>query len=97
MPLATPTSHIPNRVREYRKKRNLRICDVTEFMDLSSPSHVAHWEKGRKLPGLRNALKLAVTLGTMVEVLYSDLLHEIQHEIHAKKETRRNKNQLPLL
>lgn len=87
----------PNCIRQYRKKRNLRIKDVAELMELRSPGHIAHWEKNRKLPNLVNALKLAAAIDCMVEVMYSDLFKQIRHDVFIKKQIRKGHNQLPLL
>lgn len=82
----------PNQVRRYRKKKNLRIKDVAKLMELSSPSHVSHWEKGRKLPNLTNALKLAAITGCTVEILFLELYNEIRHDVFLKRQSSTDEN-----
>jgi len=82
----------PNQVRRYRKKKNLRIKDVAKLMELSSPSHVSHWEKGRKLPNLTNALKLAAITGCTVEILFLELYNKIRHDVFLKRQSSTDEN-----
>jgi transcriptional regulator with XRE-family HTH domain len=65
---------------------HLRLRDVANLIGVRDPSNVAHWEKGRKVPTLRNALKLSAAIGAPVEVLYSDLLRELRREISGNQE-----------
>lgn len=74
----------PNQVRRYRRMRHLRLCDVAKLLGLSGAAHIAHWEKSRKLPGLRNALKLSASVGCPVEVLFGELFNEIRKQVHSK-------------
>jgi transcriptional regulator with XRE-family HTH domain len=75
----------PNQIRWYRKKRKLRIRDVLKLMGLSSPSQIAHWEKGRKAPTLENALKLSASIGCPVEVLFFDRFQILRKEISDRR------------
>lgn len=63
---------IPNSIRHYRRRAHLRLFEVAQYVGLSSPAHLAHWERGRKVPTLDNLLKLAAVLKVPVEVLYFD-------------------------
>lgn len=78
--------HLPNQIRRYRHKRQLRLRDVAILTGQSSVAHLSHWEKGRKLPSLSNALRLSAAIQCPVEILFYDLFHQI------KKETYENKN-----
>lgn len=80
------TKPLPNQVRFYRRKRNLRLCEVAMAAGLGSVSHVAHWEKGRKLPSLKNALKLSAIIQCPVEVLFFDLFDSLRDEIRERGE-----------
>ncbi|OGC95058.1 MAG: hypothetical protein A2W25_04635 [candidate division Zixibacteria bacterium RBG_16_53_22] len=75
----------PNQIRWYRKKRKLRIRDVLVLMALSSPSQIAHWEKGRKVPTLTNALKLSAAIGCPVEVLFIDRFQKLRKEVSERR------------
>jgi len=75
----------PNQIRWFRKKRQLRIRDLLNLMSLSSPSQIAHWEKGRKAPTLENALKLSAAIGCPVEVLFFDHFQELRKEVSIRR------------
>jgi transcriptional regulator with XRE-family HTH domain len=51
---------------------------------LESVSHVAHWERGRKLPSLKNALKLSAIIQCPVEVLFFDLFDSLRDEVRER-------------
>jgi transcriptional regulator with XRE-family HTH domain len=76
-----------NQIRHYRRKRNLKLRQATKLVGLSSPSHLSHWEKGRKLPKLYNALKLSAIIGCPVELLFLDLFNSIRADIHQSKKS----------
>jgi len=78
---------MPNQIRRYRRKRNLRLCDVASRAGLGSVSHLSHWEKGRKIPTLENALKLSAIIQCPVEVLFFDLFDSVRQDIR-KREKR---------
>jgi transcriptional regulator with XRE-family HTH domain len=73
----------PNQVRRYRRMRGLRIVDVGKMLGLRCPVHVSHWEKGRKLPSLRNAFKLSVAISAPVEILFAELYNEVRSNIRS--------------
>ena len=74
------TTHewVPNSIRHYRRRAHLRLYEVAYYVGLSSPAHLAHWERGRKVPRLDNLLKLAAVLKVPVEVLYFDRLQQLR-------------------
>jgi transcriptional regulator with XRE-family HTH domain len=51
----------------------------------SSPAHLSHWEKGRKLPSLSNALRLSAATKCPVEVLFFDLFDQLRNETYENK------------
>jgi len=75
----------PNQIRRYRRKRHLRLRDIAKLTGRSDASHFSHWEKGRKLPTLTNALKLSAAIGCPVEVLFWDHFQPIRKNIYAKR------------
>ncbi|MBK7142018.1 MAG: helix-turn-helix transcriptional regulator [bacterium] len=75
----------PNSIREYRLKVNLRLFEVAHLLGLADPSHIAHWEAGRKAPSLDNVLKLSAVLEAPVIVLYSERLQELRKDILNRK------------
>jgi transcriptional regulator with XRE-family HTH domain len=83
--MASPKRHTPNSIRYYRRRANLRLYQVAHYLGLSSPAHLAHWERGRKVPQLDNLLKLAAVLKVPVEVLYLDRLKQIRRAVVERK------------
>lgn len=79
-----PTVRYPNNLRQYRRLRHLRLAEVARAIGLSSAAHLAHWERGRKLPTTDNLLKLAAVLRVPVEILYLDLLKQIRRELSSR-------------
>ena len=76
---------LSNDLRRIRHSRHLIIEEVAILMGQKSVSHIAHWEKGRKLPSLKNLFKLAAILGVPPQFLFQDLYNEIRKEIHKAK------------
>ncbi len=68
----------PNQLRYYRHKRKMRLRDVAKRTGHVNLCQIAAWEKGRKLPTLKNAIKLASALKVPVEVLFIELTHDIR-------------------
>ena len=62
----------PNQIREYHIRAGLTQRRLAEMIG-HGRSIVSAWERGRFLPSLPNAFRLAKTLGTLVESLYVDL------------------------
>ncbi len=83
---------IPNQIRRYRRRKNLKLYQIAPLVGLHSVSHLSHWEKGRKLPNLKNALKLSAIINCPIEVLFFDLFDSIRHDIQAKQESRTPKS-----
>lgn len=81
----TPQRYYPNSIRYYRRRANLRLYEVAHLLDLASPTHIAQWEKGLKVPTLMNLLKLAAILKVPPEVLYIDRVREIRAAIAQRK------------
>jgi len=75
----------PNQLRRYRHKRNLRLRDIATLIGYPEAAHIAHWEKGRKVPTLKNAFKLSCAIGCPVEVLFLDLFNEVRSGVDAAK------------
>lgn len=77
--------YYPNSIRYYRRRMNLRLYEVAHLLNLATPTPVALWEKGYKVPTLENLLKLATVLKVPPEVLYLDRLKEIREFISKRK------------
>ena len=83
MPTPDHRTH-PNTLRQYRRKRGLRLRDVARAIGLASHEHIAHWEKGRGLPSLTNALKLQLVLQCPIEILFLDLRNALREDIQLR-------------
>lgn len=88
------TKQLPNQIRLYRRKRNLQLREVALSAGMRDVSNLAHWEKGRKLPSLKNALKLSAIIQCPVEVLFFDLFDSLRHEIREREKSLLTKSQL---
>jgi transcriptional regulator with XRE-family HTH domain len=75
---------IPNQIRTYRRKRNLTLREVAFATGQADVSNVAHWEKGRKVPSLQNALKLSAIIQCPVEILFFGMFDSLREEIRQK-------------
>lgn len=58
-----------NRIKEFRKKKNLSQSDIANIMRIGQ-STVANWEREYRNPNVRQAIQLAEILETTVEELY---------------------------
>lgn len=82
---AAKIAPFPNNLRFYRRRKRMHLAQVARAIGLSSPAHLAHWEKGRKQPSLDNLLKLAAVLEVPVEALYIERLKTLRQELSDKK------------
>ena len=78
---------VPNQIRCYRRRRNLKLRQVAMLAGLRTPSCLSHWEKGRKLPSLQNALRLSAIIQCPVEILFYDLFNAIRHDVFVKRQS----------
>ena len=77
--------HKKNQLRRYRRQRNLKLVEVAKLIGHTTPSHLSHWEHGRKQPSLDNALKLSAVLKCPVEILFFDRFDEIRRQLRDKR------------
>lgn len=71
--------HMHSIGRRFRKARILMGYsreDVRQVLGLQSTSHISDWERGVRLPGIPNLLKLSVLYKTLPDTL----LHELRQE-----------------
>jgi transcriptional regulator with XRE-family HTH domain len=76
-----------NQIRRYRRRRNLKLRQVAKLAGLQTPSHLSHWEAGRKAPSLENALRLSAIIQCPVEILFYDLFNAIRHDVFLKRQS----------
>jgi len=76
---------LPNQIRRYRHERGLRLRDVADLTGQTSVAHIAHYEKGRKLPSLENSLRLALAIQCPVEILFIEIFQKLKKEMYEAK------------
>ncbi|MBI4766600.1 MAG: helix-turn-helix transcriptional regulator [Deltaproteobacteria bacterium] len=74
-----------NCLRLYRKKHGLSQKRTAYLMGLKTASALSHYERGDKVPGLKNALKLEIVLHTPAAFLFRELNRELKKEIEARR------------
>jgi transcriptional regulator with XRE-family HTH domain len=75
-----------NSLWAFRKKTGLSQKRVAFFLGQNNSSQLSHYERGHKIPGLVNALKLEVIYRTPVAFLFYDLYQSLKKEIRDKEE-----------
>lgn len=59
---------IADTMKEHRERLGLSQSDLARRI-CTDPSHVAHWESGRREPSLSNAAIIATALGVSIDAL----------------------------
>jgi len=72
---------IPNNLRKYRKAIGLKQKEVAQILGLKNSGMISRWEKGRCLPSLVNAFKLAGLYCVLVDALFFPLMRVIKRKI----------------
>jgi len=75
-----------NRLRFYRRKNGLSQKRVSRLMGLKTTSSLSHYESGRKVPSLQNAIRLEIVLHTPVAFLFRELSETLKEEIDLRRE-----------
>ena len=81
---------IPNLLRRYRKARGLNQHQAAGILGIGSADIISRWEKGKCLPSLLNALKLAALYRTMADPLFPNLTNIVRREV-LRREQRLSK------
>lgn len=55
------------RIRELRKKKGIKVTEISEFMGFSEPQAVYKWQRGETLPSVDNLFALSRILETSIE------------------------------
>jgi len=72
---------VPNNLRKYRKAIGLKQKEVAQILGLKNSGMISRWEKGRCLPSLVNAFKLAGLYCVLVDALFFPLIRVIKRKI----------------
>lgn len=62
----TAATVVAHNIKRQRELRGMSQSDLARAIS-TDPSHVAHWESGRREPSLTNAATLATALGCSVD------------------------------
>ena len=74
-----------NNLKEVRRKRGLLLRDLAKMIGHTTPAHLSHFEKGARLPDLKNALRLSAATKCPVEILFLDLFNQIRNDVYENK------------
>lgn len=80
---------VSNCLWTYRKKNGLSQKRVAFFLGHKTSSQLSNYERGAKIPGLTNALKLEIIYGIPVAFLFRDLHQKLGEDIRRRKEKLR--------
>ena len=76
---------IPNCLRKYRKAIGLKQKQVARILGLKNSGMISRWEKGKSLPSLLNAIKLAALYCRLIDALFFPLVRLIKRKIMARQ------------
>ncbi len=86
-PMLRPINNrVPNNIRYYRRRANMRLFELAHYVGISSPANLANWEMGRKMPSADNLLKLSAVLMVPPEILFLGRLKQLRAQIKARKD-----------
>ena len=86
---------IPNNLWTYRKKNGLSQKQVAFLLGHKTASQLSRYEKGIKLPGLINTLKLEIIYRTPVSFIFYEHYQRLKNEIRSKEDGLRKKLEDP--
>ncbi len=81
---------ILNRLWKYRKERGLTQRDVAYILGTKNSSQISHWERGDKIPGTRNILKLSALYQRLSNDLLWGFYEKLREEVIARKKKLKN-------
>lgn len=84
---------IPNRLRKYRRIMGYSQVEVARMLGLKSKGRISEWESGRRLPGIRNLIKLSILYRTLIDHLYYDLREAILQDFECRSSKSGDSNQ----
>jgi transcriptional regulator with XRE-family HTH domain len=74
-----------NQLRKYRRARGLNQRQAARVLGLADPSSLSFWERGSRLPSVKNMFRLAALYRTLVDALYSDALRMIREDVRRRE------------
>jgi DNA-binding XRE family transcriptional regulator len=85
-------SRFKSNIWMFRKKRGYKQGFLAHLLELKDQTPIFCWEKDIKIPNLKNAIKLAISLHTSVECLFYEYYKTIRQELKNKGTIANNKN-----
>ncbi len=85
-----------NQIEVYRRRMRFGPKRVAILLGHQDSSVLAHYERGKRLPSLVNALRLSIILRIPVEFLYPALFERLRERIRAEEERLSRPKQQPL-
>lgn len=79
-----------NTLRAHRNNFNLRQTDMAAIMGFEVIDRICHWERGRAIPNLINAIRLSILFQADLKDLYPELYARIQSEIQTNVKAHHN-------
>ena len=84
---------ILNNLWTYRKKNGLSQRKVAFLLGHKGSSQLSHYERGAKLPSLKNALRLEIIYHVPVAFLFRELHEGLRMEIRKRGEKAKSKEE----
>src|ERR1700680_1424181 len=76
----------PNRLDIYRRRMKFSRRQVARLLGDQGIARISEYERGERLPGLLNALRLGIILRVPVEFLFYSLHDSLRAQIRAEEE-----------
>jgi transcriptional regulator with XRE-family HTH domain len=70
----------------YRRRMGFTTRHVARLLGDRDTSRISKYERGHRLPELRNALRLGIILRVPVEFLFASLYDSLREQIRAEEE-----------
>jgi DNA-binding XRE family transcriptional regulator len=75
---------IPNKLREYRRARNLTQEQVASSLHLKNKTLIARWERQRSIPSLITAFRLSALYQVPVDEMFYKIAGKVREEVVGK-------------
>ncbi|MBK9391882.1 MAG: helix-turn-helix transcriptional regulator [Bacteroidetes bacterium] len=75
-------------MRKYRRIMGYSQKDVADMLGFTGTSKISRWEKGERMPSVKNLLKLSVIYATLPNDLYYDLWQDVKKNIRKKESSK---------
>lgn len=73
------------RLRKCRLDAGLSQVQVARYLGLKTPTSLARWEKGERLPSPQRSFELAAVYHRLVEDLYFPMYSQARNRIHRRR------------